>query len=108
RFVEININLSAASKISVDVDLQVGAVTESVEVSASTNQVQAETAQVGRTVEARQIQDLTLNGRNPIYLALLKPGVTGGAIGAFDPDSVSNGAVSINGRRRARREGHVV
>src|SRR5262245_32476026 len=99
RFVETNIKLSAASKISVDVDLQVGAVTESVEVSASTGQVQAETAQVGRTVEARQIQDLTLNGRNPIYLALLKPGVTGGAIGAFDPDSVSNGGFSINGGR---------
>lgn len=99
RFVETKIKLSAASKISVDVDLQVGTVAESVEVAASTSQVQAETAQVGRTVEARQIQDLTLNGRNPIYLALLKPGVTGGAIGTFDPDSVSNGGFSINGGR---------
>jgi carboxypeptidase family protein len=99
RFVEKNVKLSAASKISVDVELQVGAVTEIMEVTASTSQVQAETAQVGRTVDSRQIQDLTLNGRNPIYLALLKPGVTGGAIGAFDPDSVSNGGFSINGGR---------
>src|SRR5262249_17605779 len=32
RFVESNIKLSAASKVSVDIELQVGAVTESVEV----------------------------------------------------------------------------
>ena len=56
RRLENNIRLSAASKISVDVNLQVGAVTESVEVSASTSRAQAEAAQVGRTVEARQIQ----------------------------------------------------
>src|SRR4030095_5485184 len=99
RVVEPNTKLTAESKTSVECALQVGAVTESVEVSASTSQVQAETAQVGRTVEARQIHDLTLNGRHPIYLALLKPGVTGGAIGAFDPDSVSNGGFSINGGR---------
>jgi carboxypeptidase family protein len=99
RYIENNIRLSAASKISVDVELQVGALAESVEVTASSSQVQTETAQVGRTVDSRQIQDLTLNGRNPIYLALLKPGVTGGALGAFDPDSVSNGGFSINGGR---------
>ena len=40
-----------------------------------------------------------MNGRNPIYLALLKPGVIGGSIGTFDPDSVSNGGFSINGAR---------
>src|SRR5262245_5888596 len=99
RYVETNIKLSAAGKTSVDVDLQVGAVTESVEVTASTSQVQTETAQVGRTVDSRQIQDLTLNGRNPIFLALLKPGVIGGSIGAFAPDDVTNGDFSINGGR---------
>src|SRR5262249_57186181 len=73
--------------------------TESVEVTASTSQVQTETAQVGRTVDTRQIQDLTLNGRNPIFLALLKPGVIGGSIGTFAPDDVTNGGFSINGGR---------
>jgi len=79
--------------------MTVGALSESVEVKSSTSQVQTETAQVGRTIETKQIQDLTLNGRNPIYLALLKPGVTGGSIGTFDPDSVSNGGFNINGGR---------
>ena len=55
----------------------------------------------------KQIENLTMNGRNPIYLALLKPGVIGGSIGTFDPDSVTNGGFSINGgaRRRIRRDG---
>ena len=40
-----------------------------------------------------------MNGRNPIYLALLKPGVAGGSVGTFDPDSVSNGGFNVNGSR---------
>jgi hypothetical protein len=96
---ESGIVLDSASKRNIDLTLTVGAVTESIEVSGATTQVQTETAQVGRVVDSKQIQDLTLNGRNPIYLALLKPGVAGGSIGTFDPDSVSNGGFSINGGR---------
>ena len=66
---------------------------------ASTSAVQTATAQVARTVDARQIEELTLNGRNPIFLALLKPGVRGGSTSTFNPDSVTNGAFSINGAR---------
>jgi hypothetical protein len=99
RTSQTNIVLNSAAKLSIDLVLTVGQVTEAVEVRASTSQVQTETAQVGRVVETRQIQDLTLNGRNPIFLALLKPGVTGGSIGAFQPDDVTNGGFSINGGR---------
>lgn len=99
KTIQTGVVLDAAGKVSVDLTLTVGSVNESVEVQGSGTQVQTETAQVGRVVDTKQIQDLTLNGRNPIYLALLKPGVTGGAIGTFDPDSVSNGGFSINGGR---------
>lgn len=99
KTLQVGIVLDSASRLSVDLTLTVGSVSESVEVKASAAQVQTETAQVGRVVDTKQIQDLTLNGRNPIYLALLKPGVTGGSIGTFDPDSVSNGGFSINGSR---------
>ena len=85
--------------MAVDAELTVGALTDTVEVKASAAQVNTESAQVGRVVESKQIQDLTLNGRNPVYLALLKPGVRGGNINTFDPDSVSNGGFSINGGR---------
>src|SRR5439155_16888300 len=99
KFVQSRIQLSSAAKLSIDVDLTVGAVTDTVEVSASGALVQSETATVGRTVETKQIENLTMNGRNPIYLALLKPGVISGSIGAFDPESVINGGFSINGAR---------
>src|SRR4029450_12837148 len=99
RFVKTGIKLSAASPLSVDVQLEVARLEETVEVRASTNTVQTATAQVARTVDARQIQELTLNGRNPIFLALLKPGVRGGFTSTFNPDSVTNGAFSINGAR---------
>jgi hypothetical protein len=99
KTVQNGIVLDSAARLNIDLALTVGAVTESIEVQAQGTQVQTETAQVGRVVDTRQIQDLTLNGRNPIYLALLKPGVAGGGIGTFDPDSVSNGGFNINGSR---------
>src|SRR5438477_2658195 len=71
KAVQSGISLSAAAKLSIDLELAVGAVTESVDVTAAATLVQSETATVGRTVEKRQIEDLTMNGRNPIYLTLL-------------------------------------
>src|SRR5260370_38216175 len=107
KMVQSGIVLDSAGKLNIDLALTVGAVTESVEVNASATQVQTESAQVGRVVTTKQIQDLTLNGRNPIYLALLKPGVSGGGVGTVDPDSVSNGGVNFNGSRGERFVGVV-
>src|SRR3989449_6106278 len=99
KFAQPGIRLSAASQIAVDAELQLGSLEETVTVTAGASLIQTTTAQVARTIETRQIQELTLNGRNPIFLASLKPGVRGGTIGTFDPDSVSNGSFSINGGR---------
>ena len=99
-FVQNSITVDAQAKLSVDVILNLGAISERVEVEASAAQVQTDSAKVGSTVENKQIQNLTLNGRNPIYLAALTPGVVGSqGIGTFDPDSVSNGSFNINGGR---------
>ena len=99
RYVKAGIALNAEARVNSDVDLTVGAANESVEVTASSAAVQIDSAQVSTTIETKQMQDLTLNGRNPIYLAALSPGVVGGTIGTFDPDSVSNGSFNINGGR---------
>ncbi|MBI2685981.1 MAG: TonB-dependent receptor [Acidobacteria bacterium] len=99
KVLQTGITLSSSTRLSVDLQLTVGSVSETVEVKATVGLVQAESAVVGRTINSKQVADLTLNGRNPIYLALLKPGVRGGSIGTFDPDSVSNGGFSINGGR---------
>src|SRR3954470_6994854 len=99
RFIKTGVKLSAAAQIPVDVQLDLGRLEETVEVKESTSAVQSATAQVARTVDSRQIQELTLNGRNPIFLAQLKPGVRGGLMSTFNPDSVTNGSFSINGAR---------
>lgn len=90
--------LDAGLPLAVNIDLAVGALTESVTVEASAAQLNTETSTVGKTVEQKQIQNLTLNGRNPLFLALLKPGVRGGALSGFS-FGLTNAGLTINGGR---------
>ena len=100
KYVRTGVVLDAQSKIGADIELTVGAISDQITVESSATQVQTDSAVVGSLVDNKQIQNLTLNGRNPIYLAALTPGVVSGAgIGTFDPDSVSNGGFNINGGR---------
>lgn len=90
--------LDAGVPIAVNMELSVGQLTESVTVEASAAQVNTESATVGKTVEQAQIQNLTLNGRNPLFAALLRPGVRGGALSGFS-FGLSSGGFTINGGR---------
>jgi len=98
RFVKTRNKLDANLPATVDVTLEVGAVTEAVEVVASVAAVQSETATVGRLVESTQIQNMMLNGRNPIWLALLKAGVrSGSSLATFNYAMTT--PLNINGGR---------
>ncbi|HEY2944031.1 MAG TPA: carboxypeptidase regulatory-like domain-containing protein, partial [Vicinamibacteria bacterium] len=99
KFVKTGVKVDANSKLQVDATLSAGGMQEAVTVVGEATPLQANTGQVSRTIEAKQIQDLMLNGRNPINLALLKPGVRGGAFNAFQPDSLTDGGFTINGSR---------
>ena len=91
--------LDASATISLDGLLAVGATTETVEVSATASLLQTESGSVTKTVTGQQIQDQELNGRNPIYMAQILPGVrAGGTMGDFN-FSLSNGGYAINGAR---------
>ena len=90
--------LDAGLPIAVNLELAVGQLTDTVTVEASVAQVNTESATVGKTVEQKQIQSIALNGRNPIQLALLKPGVRGGALGNSN-SGLSSGGFTINGGR---------
>jgi len=83
---------------SIDVSLQAGQVTETVTVTASVAQVQSETATVGRLVDTKQVEYLQLNGRNPLFLAQVRPGVVGGALGG-NSFGLGTGGLNINGGR---------
>ncbi|MCS6952723.1 MAG: carboxypeptidase-like regulatory domain-containing protein [Bryobacterales bacterium] len=99
KFVRTRNKLDPNLPLTVDVTLDVGAVTETVEVVASVAAVQSETATVGRLVESTQIQNMMLNGRNPIWLALLKAGVRSGSSLATFNFTLTTAGLSINGGR---------
>jgi Carboxypeptidase regulatory-like domain len=83
---------------NVDITLEPGQVTETVNITASTASVQTETATVGKLVEGKQIEALELNGRNPLIFAQLKPGVAGNAMGGFT-FGLTTASLNINGSR---------
>ncbi len=83
---------------SVDATLQVGAVTETVEVTASVATLQSESAVIGKLVDRTQIDALELNGRNPIFMAQLAPGTRGTTLANLN-FNFSQGPANFNGSR---------
>ena len=68
-------NLVADGRLTVDFALEAGAVTESVEVVASTGEsVNSTSGEVARVIDTAQVQELALNGRNYLQLTTLIPG----------------------------------
>ena len=63
------------SGLKIDVLMQVGAVTETVEITGETPYLQPETTSLGQVVESRSVTELPLNGRNPLAFVALVPGV---------------------------------
>ena len=83
---------------TVDIPMQVGTATETVTVTAESTVIQSESATLGRVVTTKEVTETPLNGRNPLFLALLKPGVSGGALAQFSFD-LTTGGLNINGGR---------
>ncbi len=70
-----DIEIHVQSRPSVDFQLQVGDVTQTVEVTAASPLLNTQSADVGGVVQEQQIKDLPLNGRRYADLALLEPGI---------------------------------
>ena len=66
----------------IDIKLEVGAMTESVSITAETPLVQTSSSELGTTVTNEQIEALPLNGRNFVNLTRTVPGVLRGIPGA--------------------------
>ena len=91
-----------------DVALNVGTVSESVQVTSALPLLQSENASVGQVISTRAINELPLNGRNMAQLAIIAAGVTGlnyaqtGTIASgVRPDELRPGGTTIvaNGAR---------
>ena len=67
--------LQVGEPLTVDGALEIGQVSETVTVSGGTEQLQTANATIGNVVEQKAIEALPLNGRNPLTLLVLEPGV---------------------------------
>ena len=96
-----NITLTNQQVVGLNVSLQVGAVSEHVEVTAGAPLVNTQTTEVGQLIEARSIVELPLNGRNPLQLATLVAGVSGekGHTQLVGNDERDATRMSVNGNR---------
>jgi len=74
-------SLEVSQVKEVNFQLQLGAFSDSVDVSAQLPLVDTQTSSTGEVIQGRQVTELPLNGRNFTQLALLTPGVTRGDYG---------------------------
>ncbi|MBM3812111.1 MAG: TonB-dependent receptor [Acidimicrobiia bacterium] len=85
--------LQVGSPITVDVQMEVGQTAETVLVESSFEQLQTSNATIGNVVERKAIVELPLNGRNPLNLLILEPGVVQRTQGG------AGSGVHVNGSR---------
>lgn len=112
QYSQSGITVSVNSQVRVDVTLQVGALTESVTVTADAPLLETATATMGQVVDRRKAEAMPLNGRMIFMLNRLAPGViwqapTFGATGTsgLRPfDNSGGSAWSMNGGRLTSNE----
>lgn len=100
KFVRSNITVEVQQELSIDVELNVGAASQEVNVTGVTPLLQPSTSSLGQVVNNREIMELPLAGRNTLALI----GLTAGAqpLGTFGGivarlNSYTGGAFSTSG-----------
>ena len=93
------VTLSAAQTARVDFRLQIGTVTERVEVTATGAVLQTENAVVGNKLEREQVEKLPAVGRNLSAVTLFTAGATSTSPGQFDTLR-GGGRPAVNGQRQ--------
>jgi hypothetical protein len=97
--VKTGYTLNADARITVDFKLEVGSVSESVEVTAAGEMVNTTSGEVARVVDSEQVKNLALNGRNYMQLATLVPGTPVLDTNALDIMTGLGINTSVNGSR---------
>src|SRR5712691_9802464 len=75
RYARDQIVVAVESAVRVDLAMQVGDVSQTVEVTAAVPLMQTENASLSQVVQGRAIEETPLNGRNVLNLVALAPGV---------------------------------
>jgi hypothetical protein len=99
RFVRKDINVDLNAVVSVDIALQVGGSTETVEVTGEPPVIDTTTTQLGAVVNSRDVTELPLNARDTYQLLQLQPGVQSQLGNDLFYGSDKPGVVTVNGGR---------
>ena len=95
KYTRSGLSVNVDENLRVDVVLEVGAITDLIDVTSDAPLVETRSANQSMLIDAERIKQLPLNGRNALQLQFLLPGVTAhGAEGGGE-----NRGVSINGSR---------
>jgi hypothetical protein len=82
----------------IDIAMKVGDTSVTITVEAGVNTVQTESGAVGQLITQEQVKSIQLNGRNPLYLAQMEPGVVRTNPMASFSFGLDNG-INVNGAR---------
>lgn len=74
-YVRPGIEVRVGDRLAIDLELAVGNVTESLNVTAEAPLLEAGTATLGRIMDERRIEDMPIHGGNTFSLARLAPGI---------------------------------
>jgi hypothetical protein len=76
RFVRSNLEVTVNDRLGVNILLEAGALNETVTVAAVSPIVRTETSEISTLINAKQVEQMPLNGRNVIQLVAMQPGVS--------------------------------
>lgn len=97
KAIQKDINLTGGDRVGVNIQLTVGEITQSIEITSSAPLLQTETTTLGNTMGSKQVSELPLGGQRKFaFLAPLAPGVVPAEQGARD---AAGGGFSANGVR---------
>ncbi|MCX6592993.1 MAG: TonB-dependent receptor [Acidobacteria bacterium] len=92
------LQLQINEKLRVDFTMQVGQVSEKIEVTGAASTLKTDESSIGDVIEQRRIVELPINGRNVGNLAVLQAGVMFGSRGGLDGQSGTGGGIPIPGQ----------
>ena len=91
KFLRPGIIVQAGSTVRIDVPLEVGAVTQEIEVTAATPLLATDSAVVGMTVDAKKMQETPINQSRPTFAMYYMEGAACGSGSCVILGQVSNG-----------------
>jgi len=98
-FKQQQIELTANDNVRVDAELKVGTSAESIEVTGEAPQVDSRSSTLGTLIDSRRVQEIPINGRNVMGLAVLLPGVSQVSAPQTFTGDRAGPTVSISGSR---------